>query len=174
MSKPPTSESLSRRLEKAALDYLARFSASTESLRRVLARKVSRLGLAEEEGQAPIEAVIEKLVRLGYVDDRLYAEGHARSLSRRGRPVVVIRRALANKGVEGEAAEAALAALAEESGEAVPDLAAARALVRRRRMGPWRQPGERAAMRERDLARLARAGFSWQIAKAALEEEEPD
>jgi regulatory protein len=49
-------------------------------------------------------------------------------------------------------------ALAEETG-GDPALAAALALARRRRLGPWRPPAARAARRDKDLAILARAGF---------------
>ncbi len=55
---------------------------------------------------------------------------------------------------------------------AVPDdpaaeLAAALAYIRRRRMGPFRSPPD-PEQRLRDLARLARAGFSQSVAEQAL------
>jgi regulatory protein len=41
--------------------------------------------------------------------------------------------------------------------------------VRRRRLGPYRPQEERAARRQRDLGALARAGFSFDVARRALE-----
>ena len=47
-------------------------------------------------------------------------------------------------------------------------------LARRRRLGPFRRAGERAAMRGKDLAALARAGFSYPIAKRILDAATPE
>ena len=47
---------------------------------------------------------------------------------------------------------------------------AAHALARRRKLGPYR-PGERSAYREKDLAALARAGFSFGIAREVIDGE---
>jgi regulatory protein len=48
------------------------------------------------------------------------------------------------------------------------ELAAACALVRRRRLGPYRAPGKRVDCRQKDLASLARAGFSLALARRVL------
>ena len=71
----------------------------------------------------------------------------------RGRPREEIERLL---GEEDDAAE----------------LEAARALARRRRLGPWRGPAERAARREKDLAALARAGFGLDLARQVIDADE--
>jgi regulatory protein len=54
--------------------------------------------------------------------------------------------------------------------QAEPDaeLEAARAYVRKRRLGPHRSPEKRAEYRQKDLASVARQGFSFDIAKKAL------
>jgi regulatory protein len=59
------------------------------------------------------------------------------------------------------------AALEGEDGD---EAAAARALARRRRLGPYR-PGERAPYRDKDLAALARAGFRYDVARAVVDGE---
>jgi regulatory protein len=165
-------------LDKAALDYLGRFASSAENLRRVLGRKVERSARAMDEGEAEtlraegaamIDALIERYRRSGLLDDKLYAEAKSRSLHRRGGSTRAIRAALAARGVEAEAADAALAELADEVGE--PDLAAAFALARRRRLGPFR-PKDRAENRDRDLAALGRAGFSYDIARKVVDAED--
>jgi regulatory protein len=53
------------------------------------------------------------------------------------------------------------------------DLAAAKALARRRRLGPWRATG-RAEHRDRDLAVLGRAGFPYAIARRVVDAPSPD
>ncbi|CAA7619773.1 Regulatory protein RecX [Candidatus Terasakiella magnetica] len=170
--RPPAKISPSY-LENAALHYLERYASSRANLRRVLMRKVDRSlthwGGERETAAAQVDTVISKLATLGYLDDSAYAETKARALHRRGGSLRVIRASLAAKGVEAETTEAALIALAEDSG--LPDLAAAIAFARRRRLGPFRLPEVRAELRTKDLAALGRAGFSWEIARAVTEAE---
>ena len=163
-------------LEKAALHYLERFAASTEQLRKVLRRRVERavrLG-AEPEAVATarvdVEKLLERYLAAGLLDDRRFAEAQAQSLQRRGTSRLGIRQRLAAKGVERELVEAALA----EDGEGTSELAAAGALARRRRLGPYRAPGSRAAFRQKDLAALARAGFPLEIARRVLGAGDPE
>ena len=158
-------------LERAALFYLDRYATSAENLRRVLRRKVQRSARFHEVDQAACEAAIEELtarfLRSGLLDDAGYAETRSRSLFRRGQSLRAIRQNLAQKGVGKEEAEAAIERLREEN--AAPDLTAALAYARRRRLGPYRAEPERANRRERDLAALARRGFAPDIALAVID-----
>ncbi len=160
-------------LDNAAQYYLERYASSAENLRRVLYRKVWKScafhGTDEAEARGWVDDLVVRYVRAGLVDDALYAEGRARALFRRGVPPAMIRRRLQAKGVAPADIDAALAHLGEET--ANPDLAAAVALARRRRLGPWRGAEGRAERREKDLAALARAGFSYDTARAVIDAE---
>jgi regulatory protein len=168
--KPATQE----RLERAALAYLERFASSAESLRRVLMRRVDRSvrfhGTDRAEGAAWVEALVERYRRTGLVDDRLYAEAATRSLRRRGGSARMVRMKLAAKGVDPDTVDAALQAAAE--GDADSELKAAHAYARRRRLGPFGPAAGRRERRLRDLAALARAGFSYDIARKVVDGEE--
>ena len=158
-------------LENAALHYLERFATSSAQLRRVLLRKVDRSvahwGGERAEHLACVEAVIARLAGLGYVDDAAYAEMKTRALFRQGKGMRAIRATLAAKGVGGDTAEQAVEALAEEHPE--PDLAAAVTLARKRRLGPFRPPGQRAENRAKDMAALGRAGFDFDTARRVVD-----
>jgi regulatory protein len=162
--------------EKAAIAYLERFSSSREQLRRVLARRIRRAGAdAATDGAAAlatIDALIASLERRGLLDDRRFAEGRARSLSARGRSQGHVREALRAQGVPEPAIALALDRLGVEIGDA--ELAAALALARRRRLGPYRAPEERAARRQKDLAAFARAGFASSLARRIVDAESPE
>jgi regulatory protein len=108
--------------------------------------------------------VVARTVSTDLVDDRRYAEGRIASFRRRGASARGIKAKLAAKGVGRETVETALA---EENGG---DRAAAQAHARRRKLGPYR-PGERAAFRQKDLAVLARAGFSFDVAREVIDGE---
>ena len=152
-------------LERAALFYLDRYASSAENLRRVLRRKVDRSARAHgtdpAAGEAAIEALIARFLGAGLLDDARYAEARARSLSRRGQSSRGIRLQLRQKGVGEDEIGAALAGLQDELGD--PELTAALAYARRRRLGPFRAETERPAQRERDLAALARRGFAAEV-----------
>lgn len=163
-------------LEKAALRHLERFAASSEQLRRVLMRRVTRaalLGAADPAAGAPlVDAVVARCLAAGLLDDRAYAEAQAESLQRRGTSHHRIRQRLAAKGVARELVEGALAGL--ESDRRSSEFAAACALARRRRLGPYRAPGTRGGRSQKDLATLARAGFGLDVARRLLSARDPD
>ncbi|MCB2102420.1 MAG: RecX family transcriptional regulator [Rhodobacterales bacterium] len=164
-------------LERAALYYLERFAATEDSLRQVLMRRVR--GSAKDHGTDPAEGArwVEDLIvryrRAGLVDDRAFAEARARRLHARGLAGRAIRLRLAQKGIAADIIDAALAALADEVGGDV-ERQAALALAKRRRLGPFRATGDRAEFRDRDLAALARAGFSYDTARHIIEAESPE
>ncbi len=116
-----------------------------------------------------VAEIVRQLRHAGLLDDRRYASARAESLNRRGVSGRGIRARLAAKGVAPEVIEQALAGLATDA-----ELAAALRLARRRRLGPYRRPAERAGCRQRDLAALSRAGFDDDTAGAAIDAEDTD
>ncbi|MBO6935141.1 MAG: RecX family transcriptional regulator [Deltaproteobacteria bacterium] len=150
-------------LEAAALRYLSQRGASRAQLARVLRRRVDRDARRREEEPPPeadewIEEVLGKMEGWGYLDDAKFAVDKAKAMRRRGASRRKIQAKLAEKGIDRELADEALG---EEDRDA--ERAAADKLVKRRRFG--RDPERR----QKELAALARAGFSYDVAKAALD-----
>ena len=158
-------------LERSALHYLDRYAASSAHLKRLLLAKVSRSahfhGTDAEAGAAAVEHLIADLRQTGLLDDAAYAAARARSLHRRGASARAIRGKLTEKGLPPELIDQALAGLDDESPE--PELSAALAFARRRRLGPYRRAGERRKRRERDLAALGRQGFDLNLARRVID-----
>ena len=157
-------------LHEAALAHLARYAATEAGLLRVLERRILRwrrdaageaatLDAAAAAARAAARRIVARLVAAGGVDDAAFAHARAERLHRAGRSRRAIAAHLAARGVAAETARAAL----PEDPES--ELAAVLTLARRRRLGPFRaappSPG-------RELAALARAGFSRAIAEQAL------
>jgi len=157
-------------LENAALYYLERFASSSANLRRVLMRKVARSaathGTDAKAGERLVDEIIARYLAAGLLDDRAYAAQKATSLRRRGASRFGIRGKLAVKGVDAELIDETLGRLDQEKSEG--ELAAACALARRRRLGPYRAPATRPAFQRRDLAILARAGFRFEVARRVV------
>jgi regulatory protein len=164
-------------LHEAALNYLARYAATEVGLRRVLERRVERWARMASGSGADRDAVttqataaknlvrdvVSRLVTAAAVNDVTFAQSRSRSLVRAGRSRRAVVAHLAAKGVDSEAARAAVPEDAES------ELAAALVLARRRRIGPFRQgAGGDPAQRLRELAILARAGFPQDTARRAL------
>lgn len=140
----------SARLEELALSYVARFATSAAKLDGYLRRKLRERGWAGE-GEAPVAALVERYVALGYVDDEAFARARTGSLLRRGYGQRRIAQALGAAGI-GE----------EVRAEVQPDQSAQRraalALAIKRRFGPFGdRPADRAA-REKQVAAMLRAG----------------
>ena len=160
---PPPDEAA---LRQAALNHLARYGTTQAGLLRVLSRRIQRWARA---AQAPPEqadaaltaarAVVARMAAAGAVDDASFAESRARRLRRAGRSRHAIAAHLQSKGVP--------ARLARQPEDPAAELEAALLYAARRRIGPFRPVPDPAA-EPRDLARLARAGFSAEVAKHAL------
>lgn len=162
-------------LERAALHYLERYASSAANLRRILMRRVRKSaeahGTDPADGAALVDALIARYRKSGLLDDAGYAEMRAASLHRQGASRRMTRAKLAAKGVGAEDIAAALETLAETVPE--PDLAAACAYARRRRLGPWRRTG-RTEHHDRDLAALGRQGFGYELARKIVEAADAD
>jgi regulatory protein len=159
-------------IERWALAYLGRFASSAENLRRVLLRRVRKRLVDNREAAAAAAPLVDALVARyrasGLVDDAAYAAGRARARLRRGQSLRTIRAGLAAKGVAAEDAAAAIDALCEDGGD--PDIAAAIAFARRRRLGPGRrEPTDDVELRLKQLAAFARAGFTRAVAETVLD-----
>lgn len=151
-------------LERWALHYLGRYASSAENLRRVLMRRVRRHSVeTAPQASGLIDALVARYRETGLIDDAAYAAGRAGSLHRRGGSLRAIRARLAAKGVP--AADVAKAVSGLRDAVPDPDLAAACAFARRRRLGPYRRA---AADPARELGAFARAGFNRRVAEAVL------
>lgn len=161
--KLPTEE----RLIRSAIHYLDRYGSSSANLRRVLIRKVDRAAQFHDRNPAEfmpiIEAVVEKCVQSGLVNDKAYAEAKTAADRRRGRSSRQIAMRLRTKGIAADTVSEVLEA------DETSDMAAARIMARKKRLGPWRQTGNRQTSREKDLAVLCRAGFSYQTARTVID-----
>lgn len=167
-----------RYLENAALYYLQRYATSSQNLKNILSRKIMRgcahHGQEPQEFLAALDQMIGRYQQSGLLNDIVYAEGRVQALRRQGLSRQTIRQKLTLKGLGAAEIDHALqqadeTTLAAEDGEN-PELAAARTLARRKKIGPWRRmPLTDPKAAQKELAALARAGFSYEIARLALE-----
>jgi regulatory protein len=157
--RPPLDAS---KLEELAISYVGRFATSRAKLVAYLKRKLHERGW-QGEGDPTLDALADRLVQLGYVNDRAFALSKARSLTGRGYGGRRVRHALT------------LAGIAEEESEEARDLVEAEAVesalrfARRRSIGPFAASIPDPRRRERDLAAMIRAGHGYGVARAIIE-----
>lgn len=146
-------------LEGIALAYLERWASSAEGLRRHLLKRCEDVEL--------VDALVARYVEARLVDDRSFAEHRALRGIQRGASPAAIAAELEAKGVSAQVARDAMSALGDDA-----ERDACRRYMARRRIGPFRRdPADRAANRDRDLAALARRGFSEALAEALVDED---
>jgi regulatory protein len=151
-------------LRNAALHYLKQRSASRAMVRQTLVRRAkSRLQVRalEAETLAHIEGALDALVADKLIDDATFARGRKATLQHKGLPTRRIVQGLKLKGIDAETIEATLS-------DGVDDLAQARRYAQRRRLGTWSRKVDSPEQRRKDLAAMARAGFSYGVASQAL------
>lgn len=147
-----------KRLSLFALTYLARFDCSSEKLRQVLNRRVLRQKRqnipVDEQTPKWIEAVIQQMQNLGYIDDKRYVENAIRRLSESGKSARYIYQKLQADGIDTTLIESLLDNSEEQ------DIQRAIHFAHKKHLGKDYK---------KDLEKLARAGFSYEVAKQTLD-----
>ncbi len=162
-------------LHNSGLYYLERFSASKNHFKFVMMRKVKRSCMHHtdqnyEECQKMVDELADKFERLDLLNDEVYARAVITSLRRRGFSRTIIMNKMRMKGIEAERALEELKKIDEQNdNDEDPELQAALRLARKKRIGPYFM-GEEEDMKK-SLGKLARAGFSYDIARKVLEYE---
>jgi len=157
-----------KRLKNVALFYLSKYESSAENLRRVLKRRVLKAKLSGADVPAETETWIEEIITsvtaAGYVDDKRFAQNLIEKYKAAGKSVKFIVQKLKNAGIQTESADI---------GD-IDEQEAANRLVKKKKLGPFRPPEKRKECFKKDLAVLARAGFSFDVACKALEQTTDD
>lgn len=178
-------------LREAALAHLARFGTTRQGLEQVLLRRLARWGqkatragdcaeaVAEQVAalHPVVTAVVDDMVRLGAVDDAVFARSRVRRLVRSGRSTRAVQAHLAAKGVAADVRDEALDTAVGALGPAERELCAALVLARKRRLGPFaREPvvldedeTGHLTRQNKALGVLARAGFARDVAQRVLD-----
>lgn len=166
--KRPPPPMTAARLRQLAEDYVGRFGGPSSNLRRYLQRhldKARRAHATQDEDlgdfRAQVEAIVAEFLAVGALDDAKFAQLTAAHWVQRGVAPRLVAQRLRNKGIGGADVQDALSQLGSSQ---QTEWHAALQLARRRRLGPFRPADERAARRLKDVAALARAGFSAHIA----------
>ena len=176
MRKPPK-RMTAERLIRITAHYLERYTTSSSHLRRLLYQRSDRAAAHHEEdpavGRELVDAEVQRLIRVGILNDAAFARDKARSLVRRGNGTRLVQSKLRDKGIPSELIDQAMADVTAELG-VDPQLVAVAKVARRKKIGPWGPAQVSPDERWKNIQRLGRAGFSYDLAQRVVDARDPD
>ncbi len=152
-----------KKLLKYAVDYLSKYDSSKVNLINVLNRKILRLKTPNYEKRRLInivESIIIKLEKNNFINDDRYSSTKILSLSNSGKSKNFIFNYLIKKGVDRSQIQNNLN-LAQQDNENW-ELNSAKIFAKKKKLL------EKNQSYEKNLAKMARAGFSYDICKKIL------
>ena len=152
-----------KKLLKYAVDYLSKYDSSKNNLVNVLKRKILRLNVTNFEKKKLIdiiESIILKLEKNKFIDDDRYSSIKILSLSKLGKSKNFISNYLIKKGIDKTQIQKNLNLMENNNNDWEMD--SAKIFVKKKRLL------EKNETYEKKLAKMARAGFSYDICKKIL------
>ena len=152
-----------KKLLKYAIDYLSKYDSSKRNLINLLKRKIFRLKITNFEKSKLIniiDSVIINLEKNKFIDDDRYSSIKILSLSKLGKSKNFISNYLIKKGIDKTQIQKNLNLMENNNNDW--ELDSAKIFVKKKRLL------EKNEVYEKKLAKMARAGFSYDICKKIL------
>ena len=152
-------------LVKYAINYLSKYSSSKKNLERILKNKIRRTNIEKKEKfilYKSIPEVLKKLEKNNFINDYNYATSKVNTLISNGKSKTFIKNYLFKKEIDEKLSSNIFTELAEEDSNW--EIKSARIFARKKNIKKNNNNNEK------NLSKMARAGFSYEIAKKILEE----
>ena len=152
-------------LMKYAINYLSKFTSSKENLKRILINKVRKLNIEKKEKfllYNSIDGIIKKLEKNNFINDLNYASSKIRNFAFAGKSKMFIQSYFLKKGIDNEI----ISEIFNEYNSDNPkwEFESAKIFARKKRLNNNMQN------KEKNLSKMARAGFNYENSIKALEE----
>ena len=152
-------------LVKYAINYLSKYSSSKTNLERILKNKIRRTNIDKKEKFTlynSIPEVIKKLEKNNFINDYNYATSKVNLFITNGKSKIFIKNYLFKKGIDEKLSSEIFTELDEENSNW--EIKSARIFARKKNFQKNNNNNEK------NLSKMARAGFSYEIAKKIIEE----
>ena len=150
-------------LVKYAINYLSKYSSSKTNLERILRNKIRRTNIEKKEKFTlynSIPEIIQKLEKNNFINDYNYATSKINLLISNGKSKIFIKNYLLKKGIDKKLFSEIFEELNEKDFNW--EIKSARTFARKKNFQNNNN--------EKNLSKMSRAGFSYEIAKKILEE----
>ena len=152
-------------LVKYAINYLSKYSSSKTNLERILKNKIRRTNIEKKEKFTlynSIPEIIKKLEKNNFINDYNYATSKVNLFISNGKSKIFIKNYLFKKGIDEKLSSEIFMELNDEDSNW--EIKSARIFARKKNIK------KNDNNNEKNLSKMARAGFSYEIAKKILEE----
>lgn len=158
-------------LHNSGLYYLERYHASSGHFRTVMLRKVKKSCMHHtdqnfEDCAKLVDQLVEKFVNAGLLNDDLYLQGMIASYRRKGLSKRMIVQKLIMKKLDSDQIEDYLEKHDDAQDTKHPELKAAAIICRKKKLGCYAKDENDL---QKELAKLGRAGFNYEISRKILE-----
>jgi Uncharacterized protein conserved in bacteria len=151
------------KLLKYAIYYLSKYSSSKKNLEYILKKKIQRLSDEKKirfHLYKEIKIIIEKLEKLNLINDSVFAESKIRSLIYLAKSKNYIKQYLITKGVNNKLVDEQISLFYEEN-KSIEKENALKFATKKNLLNDNKDY-------QKKLSKMARAGFSYEIAKEIL------
>jgi len=153
------------KLYKYAIDYLSKFSSSKKNLEIILKNKIRRLRIEKKDKfllYNTINQIINDLEKNNYINDQNFTSSKIRTYTSQGKSRIFIKKYLLQKGISQNIISKNLDDL--DNLNYNWEFESAKIFARKKRLL------ENSTNKEKNLSKMARAGFSYSISKKILDE----
>ena len=164
-SKNQTSGVCQKNLMNKALNYLSKYASTEEKLRQTLAKYCKRKWpqATSQDSEEHIKETVKWCSKNGYVNDYDYMIMKINSGRLKGQSATLIKQKLLQAGLSKNIV---LKAFKEDENHFENEFKAALIMAKKKRIGPFSlKPIDDKSERRRQIARLVRAGFNYEICK---------
>ena len=152
-----------KKLLKYSVDYLSKFDTSKKNLKDVLKRKIFKLKNNSSEKKIllnSIESIIDKLEKNNFINDNRYLLSKINYLSQSGKSIKYISNYLLKKGIDKQDIENGINKFNNDNLNW--EIKSAQIFAEKKKLLDSDE------IYEKKLAKMARAGFSYEICKKIL------
>ena len=152
-----------KKLLKYSVDYLSKFDSSKKNLKDILKRKIFKLKNKSSEKKIllnSIESIIDKLEKNNFINDNRYLLSKINYLSQSGKSIKYISNYLLKKGIDKQDIENGINKFNNDNLNW--EINSAQLFAKKKKLLDSDE------VYEKKLAKMARAGFSYEICKKIL------
>ena len=151
-------------LMKYAINYLSKYSSSKANLERILRGKIRKLNIEKKDKYIlynSIENIIDQLEKNNYINDHQYISSKINLFFNQGKSKIFLKSYFMQKGIDRDIIDKALKNLEDENDNW--ELDSAKIFAKRKRLLNYIDN------KEKIMAKLARAGFNYNISKKTID-----
>ena len=174
-SRKKTLDGTVEEMRNFSFSYIEKYAPSKQQLKTYLLKKylkTSSINVNKRDISNLIDVVVSNLEKTKFISDKFYSEIKAKNLIQKGSSINKIRYYLISKGINADYIKDTISKIKENNQD--QDFFSAIKICKKKRIGPARTEDNRSLFYKKDIAILARNGFSFDISKRVMDLKKED